>query len=122
MPTENFPREQFAADVAKRLRDLERASVPPRGTDGPEPAPPPVYGLIATGADGAVTFAGALYRSEKHTNGSATGDETVSSSITAKRQTIDPPEAVKTSSAESKVVVPPERIHVTESRAEPGWV
>ena len=30
--------------------------MPPRGTDGPEPAPPPVYGLIATGADGAVTF------------------------------------------------------------------
>ena len=56
MPTENFPREQFAADVAKRLRDLERAGEPSARAPANGPGRPPVYGLIATGADGAVTF------------------------------------------------------------------
>ena len=57
MPTERFPREQFAADVAQRLRDSERAgATPARAAGSPAAAPPPVYGLIATDAEGRVSF------------------------------------------------------------------
>ena len=64
MPTERFPREQFAADVAQRLRDSERGGAPAarasdgplEGTGGPGALPPPVYGLIATDAEGRISF------------------------------------------------------------------
>lgn len=56
MPTERFPREQFAADVAQRLRDSERGGAPAARGSSPPTLPPPVYGLIATDAEGRVSF------------------------------------------------------------------